>query len=41
MRNDAAHGGEFQYSKTEVKEVLDEIEHYLNKLLGIDKNLAF
>jgi len=34
MRNDAAHGGGFNYSKTETKEVLNKIEHYLNKLLG-------
>ncbi len=33
MRNDAAHGGEFNYSKKQVEEVLTKIEYTLNRLL--------
>ncbi len=34
MRNDAAHGGEFDYSKKQVQEVLKKVEETLNRLLG-------
>ena len=34
MRNDAAHGGEFNYSKKQVEEVLIKVERTLNRLLG-------
>lgn len=34
MRNDAAHGGAFNYSKTQVEDCLSKVEKALNKLLG-------
>ncbi len=34
MRNDAAHGGDFNYSKTQVKEAQNQVEATLRKLLG-------
>lgn len=34
MRNDAAHGVEFDYSEKQVKEVLKKVEETLNRLLG-------
>lgn len=34
MRNDAAHGGEFNYSKKQVQDVLKKVEETLNRLLG-------
>lgn len=34
LRNDAAHGGEFEYSKDQVKGAIDEVEAVLRKLLG-------
>jgi len=34
MRNDAAHGGEFTYTKMEIESALKEVEATLGKLLG-------
>ncbi len=34
IRNDAAHGGEFNYQKQDVQEMLDEVEKILSRVLG-------
>lgn len=34
MRNDAAHGGEFNYSQTHIEDMLKKVELMLHKLLG-------
>lgn len=34
IRNDAAHGGEFNYSEKEISEMLKEVESTLSRLLG-------
>lgn len=34
IRNDAAHGGEFNYQKQEVQEMIDEVEKILTRILG-------
>jgi len=34
LRNDAAHGGEFNYQKQDVQEMIDEVEKILSRILG-------
>lgn len=34
IRNDAAHGGEFNYHKQDVQEMIDEVEKILTRILG-------
>lgn len=34
LRNDAAHGGEFNYQKQDIQEMIDEVEKILSRVLG-------
>lgn len=34
LRNDAAHGGEFNYQNQDVQEMIDEVEKILSRMLG-------